>query len=85
MNVPTGVLYLSTTNPATPFDQQHLEMVVAIAGFGALALEHARYVDWLEVENRQLSHEVNLGHGMVGENPRMKKVSRVHLPDRANG
>ena len=74
MNVPTGVLYLSTTNPATPFDQQHLEMVVAIAGIGALALEHARYVDWLEVENRQLSHEINLGHGMVGENPRMKKV-----------
>ena len=34
MNVPTGVLYLSTTNPATPFDQQHLEMVVAIAGIG---------------------------------------------------
>jgi transcriptional regulator with PAS, ATPase and Fis domain len=49
-------------------------MVVAIAGIGALALEHARYVDWLEVENRQLSHEINLGHGMVGENAKMKKV-----------
>ena len=73
-NVQTGVLYLSNTNPATPFDEQHLEMVVAVAGIGALALEHARYVDWLEVQNRQLLHEANLQHEMVGENPRMKQV-----------
>ena len=72
--VPTGVLYLSTTNPATPFDEQHLELVVAVAGIGALALEHARYVDWLEVENTELSHQVSLQHGMIGENPAMKKV-----------
>ena len=73
-NVPIGMLYLSTTNSATPFDAQHLEMVVAIAGIGALALEHARYVDWLEVQNKELSHEVSLQHGMVGENTAMKKV-----------
>jgi two-component system response regulator HydG len=74
MSLQTGALYLSTTVPSTPFDQQHLEMVVAVAGIGALALEHARYVDWLEVENQQLLHEANLSHGMVGENPKMKKV-----------
>ena len=74
MNIRTGALYLSTTNPRTPFDAQHLEMLVAIAGLGALALEHARYVDWLEAENQQLLHQVSLLHGMVGENPRMKKV-----------
>ena len=74
MNVRTGVLYLSTKNPATPFDQQHLELATAIAGIGALALEHARYVEWLEQENRHLTHQVNLGHGMVGENATMKKV-----------
>jgi transcriptional regulator with GAF, ATPase, and Fis domain len=74
MNIRTGALYLSTTNPRTPFDEQHLEMLVAVGGIGALALEHARYVDWLESENQQLLHEVNLQHGMVGENLRMKKV-----------
>jgi transcriptional regulator with GAF, ATPase, and Fis domain len=73
MNVRTGVIYLSTRNP-TPFDEQHLELVTAIAGIGALALEHVRYVDWLEVQNRQLTHELNLGHGMVGENAAMRKV-----------
>ena len=72
--VRTGLMYLSSTNPKTPFDKHHLEIVVAIAGIGALALEHARYVDWLEIQNRQLSHEVSLGHGMVGENARMQKV-----------
>jgi len=74
MNIRTGALCLSTTNPKTPFDEQHLEMMVAVAGIGALALEHARYVEWLEAENQQLLHQVNLQHGMVGENPRMKKV-----------
>lgn len=74
MNVKTGVVYLSTRNPATPFDAQHLELVTAIAGIGALALEHMRYVDWLETENRQLTHQVNLSHGMVGAHVKMKKV-----------
>jgi transcriptional regulator with GAF, ATPase, and Fis domain len=74
MNVQTGVLYLSTRSAARPFDLQHLEMAVAIAGIGAIALEHARYVEWLEVENRHLSREVNFSHGMVGENARIKQV-----------
>jgi transcriptional regulator with GAF, ATPase, and Fis domain len=73
-NVQTGVLYLSTRNSARPFDAQHLEMAVAIAGIGAIALEHARYVEWLEVQNRLLSREVNFAHGMVGENAHMKQV-----------
>lgn len=74
MGVKTGVLYLSTSDPQTPFDFRHLEMVTAIAGIGALALEHLRYVDWLETENQQLEQQVNLGHGMVGETPEIKRV-----------
>lgn len=74
MGVKTGVLYLSTSDPARPFDQRHLEMITAIAGIGALALEHIRYVDWLETENQQLTKEVSLGHGMVGDSPEMKHV-----------
>ena len=73
-SVRTGVVYLSNTNPSTRFDEQHLEMAVAVAGIGALALEHARYVEWLEVQNSQLLHEAALRHEMVGDNPRMKNV-----------
>jgi transcriptional regulator with GAF, ATPase, and Fis domain len=74
MQVRTGMLYISTSNPLTPFDERHLEMAAAVAGIGALALEHARYVEWLESENKQLAHEVNLAHGMIGENSAMKRV-----------
>jgi two-component system response regulator HydG len=74
MAVRTGVLYLSTSDAARPFDRRHLEMVTAIAGIGALALEHIRYLDWLESENQELTKEVSLGHGMVGASPQMKSV-----------
>ena len=74
MHVRIGVIYLSTSSTASPFDARHLELVTGIAGIAALALEHARYVEWLEVENRQLIREVSLKHEMVGENPKMKKV-----------
>jgi len=74
MNTTTGILYLSTTNPRTPFDESHLRLVTAIASIAAIALEHARYVEWLEVENQQLTHEANLRHEMIGNSPKMKMV-----------
>jgi transcriptional regulator with GAF, ATPase, and Fis domain len=69
-----GVVYLDTRNPQMRFDERHLEIVSAISAVGALALEHARYVDWLEKENRQLIHNANLQHDMVGDSPKMQKV-----------
>jgi Nif-specific regulatory protein len=73
MNNRIGVVYLGTTNPGVVFDERHLELVAAIAGIASLALEHVRYVEWLETENRQLSHEVTLQHEMIGDSPQMKK------------
>jgi Nif-specific regulatory protein len=74
MNTAIGVVYLATTAAGTPFDETHLQLTTAIAGIAALALEHVRYVEWLETENQQLAHEVNLRHDMIGESPVMKKV-----------
>ena len=74
MNTAVGVVYLTTTAAKTPFDETHLKLATAIAGIAALALEHVRYVEWLETENRQLAHEVNLRHDMIGESPVMQKV-----------
>lgn len=73
MNNRIGVVYLGTTNSGVVFDERHLELVTAIAGIASLALEHVRYVEWLETENRQLSHEVTLQHEMIGDSPKMKK------------
>lgn len=74
MNAAIGVVYLATTDAGTPFDETHLKLTTAIAGIAALALEHVRYVEWLEIENRQLAHEVNLRHDMIGDSRVMKKV-----------
>jgi len=70
----TGCIYLDTCNAASRFDEDHLQLVAAIAGTSAVALENARRMQWLEKENLRLSSEINLDHNLVGESPRMKEV-----------
>ena len=70
----TGCIYLDTCNAADRFDEDHLQLVAAIAGTSAVALENARRMHWLEQENLRLSAEVNLDHNFIGESPRMKEV-----------
>lgn len=69
-----GIIYLSTSDPAARFDQGHLELVTAIAGMAAIALENARYVEWLESENLRLVEEINIAHNMVGDSPKMREI-----------
>lgn len=69
-----GCVYLDTTDPATRFDKEHLELVTGIAGISSVALENARRLQWLERENLRLTTEMNLQHNMVGESARMKQV-----------
>ena len=73
----TGCIYLDTTNPASRFDEDHLQLVAAIAGICAIALENARHLQWLEQENIRLATEINLEHNMVGESPRLKETCRL--------
>ena len=69
-----GCIYLDTTDPARRFDEEHLQLVAAIAGISAVALENARRLQWLQQENLRLNTEINLEHNMVGESARMKDV-----------
>ena len=70
----TGCIYLDTCDAACRFDEDHLQLVAAIAGISAVALENARRMQWLEQENLRLSAEINLDHNLVGESPRIKDV-----------
>jgi transcriptional regulator with GAF, ATPase, and Fis domain len=70
----TGCIYLDTCDAADRFDQDHLQLVAAIAGTSAVALENARRMHWLEQENLRLSAEINLEHNLIGESSRMKEV-----------
>jgi transcriptional regulator with GAF, ATPase, and Fis domain len=73
----TGCIYLDTTHAAGRFDEEHLQLVTAIAGIAAVALENARHLQWLEQENLRLTTEINLDHNMIGESARMKAVYQL--------
>jgi transcriptional regulator with GAF, ATPase, and Fis domain len=69
-----GCIYLDTVNIADRFNEDHMELVTAIAGISAVALDNARRVQWLEQENQRLMNEITLDRSLVGESPRMKDV-----------
>jgi transcriptional regulator with GAF, ATPase, and Fis domain len=69
-----GCIYLDTISIADRFNEDHLELVTAIAGISAVALENARRVQWLEHENQRLMTEITHDRTLVGESGRMKEV-----------
>ncbi len=69
-----GCIYLDTINLADRFNEDHLQLVSAIAGTSAVALENARRLQWLENENQRLLTEITLDRTLVGESTRMKDV-----------
>jgi len=73
----TGCIYLDTTQAASRFDEEHLQLVTAIAGISAVALENAGRLQWLEQENLRLTTEINLDHNMIGESAPMKAVYQL--------
>jgi Nif-specific regulatory protein len=73
---PLGVIYLYTIDPRVQFDENHLQLVTAIAGTAAPALENARRMELLEHETQRLQAEIDIEHDMVGESPKMRQVHR---------
>src|SRR5690349_3662904 len=69
-----GVLYLDSTNSRDRFNKDHLQLVTAIAGIAAVAIQNARHFEWLENENERLLADVNIEHNMVGESSAMQRV-----------
>jgi transcriptional regulator with GAF, ATPase, and Fis domain len=68
----SGVIYVESTS--NRFDEQHLELLVGVAGMAGGALDNVRRVESLEAENRRLRSDVHVEHDMVGESPRMREV-----------
>src|SRR5215218_575556 len=69
-----GVLYLDSTQALDQFHRDHLQLVAAIAGIAAVAIENARQFELLETENERLQTDVNIEHNMVGESAAMQRV-----------
>jgi Nif-specific regulatory protein len=72
-----GLIYLSTTDPDTRFDEGHLQLLTGIAGIAVGALDNARQTEMLQAENRRLQAEANIEHNMVGNSPSMRAVYQV--------
>ena len=69
-----GCIYLDSTNSASRFQEDHLQLLAAIAGISAVALDNARRLQWLEQENQRLTTEVRQEQSLVGEGLRMKEI-----------
>jgi transcriptional regulator with GAF, ATPase, and Fis domain len=69
-----GVIYLDSSSPSAEFDQDHLQLLRAIAALTGLALENLRRVNLLKDENQRLRAEISIEHDMVGSGPRMRDV-----------
>ncbi len=61
-----GVVYLDTTDPASPFDEDDLELLTGVSGIASAPLENARVREWLQDENDRFLDEA-IQHNMVGE------------------
>jgi two-component system, NtrC family, response regulator HydG len=72
-----GAIYLDTSDSATYFDEDHLQLVTAIASIAAAPLDNARHMEWLESENRRLQEDSRIEHNMIGESARMREVYQI--------
>jgi len=69
-----GCIYLDSNSLDSRLHEEHLQLVTAIAGISAVALENARRLQWLEKENERLTVEVSQERSLVGEGEKMKEV-----------
>lgn len=71
---PLGVIYLDTSDPSARFDEAHLQLLTAIAGIAAVAIENAGQFEGLQNENQRLHEAIKLEHKMIGESAPMRQV-----------
>jgi transcriptional regulator with GAF, ATPase, and Fis domain len=69
-----GCIYLDSDSVSNRLLEEHLQLVTAIAGISAVALDNARRLQWLEQENERLTIEITQDRSLVGEGARMKEV-----------
>ena len=70
----SGVVYLDSANRDATFTKDDLQLLAAIAGLAAIAIENACLLERLGSENQRLRAEISLQHDMVGQSPRMRQV-----------
>jgi pSer/pThr/pTyr-binding forkhead associated (FHA) protein len=81
-----GLIYAAMWDKGAQwFTAGHMRLLEAIAASTTVALEHARYVTWLEGENRRLNEAINVEHGMVGRSEKDAAGLSAHQQSRPFG
>jgi Nif-specific regulatory protein len=69
-----GVIYLDSAEMDFRFEEDHLQLLTAIASIAAVAFDNVGQVEWLENEARRLRDEISLNHDLIGESAAMQAV-----------
>jgi len=72
-----GALYLDWRGVEASVNREALDFLEALATHAAIALDGARMVERLEVENRALRGRLGVGGLLLGESPAMQRVYRL--------
>ncbi len=72
-----GVIYLDTKNAEARFDEDHLQLLTAIAGIAGAAFDNAIKMEELKDDARRLKAELDSGRNMVGESDPMRAVYQL--------
>ena len=69
-----GAIYLDCSQCGVRFDEQHLQMLTAVAGLAALASQRVWRLESLKNENLRLRADLKLDHSLVGESAALRRV-----------
>jgi transcriptional regulator with GAF, ATPase, and Fis domain len=70
---PVGAVYVATSQRAA-FDDDHLQLVTAVARMAALAIDNVRHLAAIEREAERHHADLQLSHNLVGSSPPMERV-----------
>jgi Nif-specific regulatory protein len=71
-----GLIYLDSKQPDRTFEEDHLQLLAALAGIASTALSNLRYLQGLKDENRRLREEIVPAHGMIGESAAIQEIAK---------
>jgi Nif-specific regulatory protein len=69
-----GAIYLDCSQGGARFDEQHLQMLTAVAGLAALASQRVWRIESLKSENQRLRADLRLDHSLVGKSPALRRA-----------
>jgi Nif-specific regulatory protein len=72
-----GAIYLDAPKRPKALTVVHLRLLIAIAAEAALAIDFTRYIDTLQVQQKQLIGYAGVDKGIIGSSPRIAELLKL--------